>query len=140
RTYAWRTTPKDDGLLNGALRLLHLIPAVFPHPLGVMYTPTAVVIGLVYTYLPFMVLPIFGSVEKLDAALIEAALDLGAGPFRAFARVVLPLTAPGIAAGAVMVFVPAIGMFAVTDLMGGGRVPLVGNVIQDQFAGQGRNA
>ena len=80
-----------------------------------------------------MILPIYGSVEKLDGALIEAAHDLGAGPLRVFSTVIIPLTMPGIAAGTLLVFVPAIGMFAVTDLMGGARVPLIGNVIQNQF-------
>jgi spermidine/putrescine transport system permease protein len=98
-----------------------------------LYTPVAVVVGLVYAYLPFMILPIYGSVEKLDPALIEAAHDLGAGPLRVFSSVVIPLTLPGIAAGTLLVFVPAIAMFAITDLLGGARVPLIGNVIQNQF-------
>ncbi|MBI5769962.1 MAG: ABC transporter permease [Verrucomicrobia bacterium] len=129
RTYAWITILKQEGLLNAVLQSL-------PFGLGpwdLLYTPTAVVIGLVYAYLPFMILPIYGSVEKLDGALIEAAHDLGAGPLRVFPAVILPLTLPGIAAGTLLVFVPAIAMFAITDLMGGARVPLIGNVIQNQF-------
>ena len=129
RTYAWITILKQEGLLNGFLR--QLSPDATPFDL--LYTPTAVVIGLVYAYLPFMILPIFGSVEKLDGALIEAAHDLGAGPLRVFSSVIIPLTMPGIAAGTLLVFVPAVGMFAITDLMGGARVPLIGNVIQNQF-------
>ena len=129
RTYAWITILKQDGLLNGLLR--SFAPGATPFDL--LYTPTAVVIGLVYAYLPFMILPICASVEKLDGALIEAAHDLGAGPLRVFTSVVIPLTLPGIAAGTLLVFVPAIGMFAITDLMGGARVPLIGNVIQNQF-------
>jgi len=129
RTYAWITILKEEGLLNGALQALRLTTA----PLDLLYTPFAVVIGLVYAYLPFMILPIYGSVEKLDGAVIEAAHDLGAGPLRVFSSVIIPLTWPGIAAGTVLVFVPAIGMFAVTDLLGGARVPLIGNVIQNQF-------
>ena len=129
RTYAWITILKQDGLLNG---LLHSF-APGATPFDLLYTPTAVVIGLVYAYLPFMILPICASVEKLDGALIEAAHDLGAGPLRVFTSVVIPLTLPGIAAGTLLVFVPAIGMFAITDLMGGARVPLIGNVIQNQF-------
>jgi spermidine/putrescine transport system permease protein len=140
RTYAWMTILKENGLLNGVLEGLHLVPAIIPHPLSIMYTPTAVAIGLLYTYLPFMILPIYASAEKLDRSLIEASADLGANPWRTFVRVIAPLTMPGVAAGAVLVFVPAIGMFAVVDLMGGGRVPLIGNVIQDQFTGQGRDA
>lgn len=129
RTYAWITILKEEGLLNGALSALSLAHA----PLDLLYTPSAVVIGLVYAYLPFMILPIYGSVEKIDGALIEAAHDLGAGPLRVFTSVIIPLTLPGIAAGTLLVFVPAIGMFAVTDLLGGAQVPLIGNVIQNQF-------
>lgn len=134
RTYAWITILKTEGLLNGLLEYAHLISA----PLELLYTPAAVVIGLVYAYLPFMILPIYGSAEKLDGALVEAAQDLGAGPLRTFYEVIIPLTWPGVAAGVLLVFVPAIGMFAITDLMGGARVPLIGNVIQNQFF-QARN-
>ena len=129
RTYAWITILKQEGLLNSMLQAL----AVTAAPLDLLYTPFAVVVGLVYAYLPFMILPIYGSVEKLDGALIEAAHDLGAGPLRVFSSVIIPLTLPGVAAGTLLVFVPAIGMFAVTDLLGGARVPLIGNVIQNQF-------
>lgn len=135
RTYAWITILKSEGLLNGLL----LFAGVIAEPIELLYTPSAVVIGLVYTYLPFMILPIYGSAEKLEPALIEAAHDLGCGPWRTFAKVVLPLTRPGLAAGVLMVFVPAIGMFAVSDLMGGARVPMIGNVMQDQFVGQARD-
>ncbi len=129
RTYAWITILKSEGLLNGLLQYTRLISA----PLDILYSPLAVMIGLVYAYLPFMILPIYGSVEKLDASLIEAALDLGAGPLRAFARVILPLTRPGIMGGVLLVFIPSVGMFAISDLMGGARVPLIGNVIENQF-------
>lgn len=129
RTYAWITILKQEGLLNGLLQSFN--PGL--EPLSLLYTPTAVVIGLVYAYLPFMILPIYGSAEKLDNSLIEAAYDLGAGPLRAFSSVIVPLTMPGIAAGTLLVFVPAIGMFAITDLMGGAKVPMIGNVIQNQF-------
>ncbi|MBI5688799.1 MAG: ABC transporter permease [Verrucomicrobia bacterium] len=129
RTYAWITILKQEGLLNAVLQAL--APAL--GPLDLLYTPAAVLIGLVYGYLPFMILPIYGSVEKLDGAIIEAAHDLGAGPLRVFSSVIIPLTLPGIAAGTLLVFVPSIAMFAITDLMGGARVPLIGNVIQNQF-------
>lgn len=129
RTYAWITILKNEGLLNGFL----LSAGVIPQPLELLYTPAAVVVGLVYAYLPFMILPIYGSAEKLDNALVEAAHDLGAGPLRAFSEVIVPLTRPGIAAGILLVFVPSIGMFAITDLMGGAKVPMIGNVIQNQF-------
>jgi len=135
RTYAWIAILKNEGLLNGLLQYVGLIAA----PLPLLYTPAAVLIGLVYAYLPFMILPIYGSAEKLDNALVEAAHDLGAGPVRAFSEVIIPLTWPGITAGMLLVFVPAIGMFAITDLMGGAQVPMIGNVIQNQFF-RARNA
>ena len=129
RTYAWIMILKQEGLLNA---VLHSLAPGTP-PLELLYTPTAVMIGLVYAYLPFMILPIYGSAGKLDGSLIEAAHDLGAGPLRVFSSVIIPLTLPGIAAGALLVFVPSIAMFAITDLMGGAKVPLLGNVIQNQF-------
>jgi spermidine/putrescine transport system permease protein len=139
RTYAWMIILAEEGPLNKLLIATGIVPHIFRQPLDLMYTPFAVVLGLVYMYLPFMILPIYGSVEKLDSSLIEAAMDLGASPLRTFWRVILPLTWPGIVAGTMLVFVPSIGMFAVTDLMGGGRVVMVGNVIQNQFQGQGRD-
>jgi spermidine/putrescine transport system permease protein len=135
RTYAWVTILKSEGLLNSLLMQMHFIS----QPLEMLYTNGAVILGLVYTFLPFMILPIYSSVEKLDGALIEAALDLGAGPVRAFSRVVIPLTSPGIAAGVLLVFIPALGIYAVNDIMGGGRVDMIGNIIENQFKGNARN-
>lgn len=129
RTYAWITILSREGLLNSLL----LSAGVISDPLVMMYTPFAVVLGLVYTYLPFMILPIYTSVERMDNALVEAAYDLGAGPVRAFSKVIIPLTRPGIVAGALLVFVPSIAMFAITNLMGGGSNPTIGEVIQRQF-------
>jgi spermidine/putrescine transport system permease protein len=129
RTYAWMSILADEGMLNGLLMYVRFIS----EPWSLLYTPFAVIIGLVYSYLPFMILPIYGSVEKLDSSLIEAAFDLGAGPVRAFQRVVIPLTRPGIIAGALARVRPSIAMFAITELMGGGQVPMLGNVIQNQF-------
>jgi len=129
RTYAWITILSEQGLVNGVL----IGSGIIHSPLPLLYTPFAIVLGLVYNYLPFMILPIYTSVEKLDGALIEAAYDLGAGPVRAFSKVIVPLTQPGIAAGALLVFVPSIAMFAITTLMGGGRNPTIGQVIQNQF-------
>lgn len=134
RTYAWISILSKDGILNGLL----LASGLFHEPVGFMYTPFAIVLGLVYNFLPFMILPIYTSVEKLDGSMIEAAYDLGAGPTRAFAQVIVPLTSPGIAAGALMVFVPSIAMFAITTLMGGGANPTIGEVIFKQFT-SGRN-
>jgi spermidine/putrescine transport system permease protein len=134
RTYAWVTILNQHGLLNAGLRTLHL-GMLIPASGAVLYTPAAVVLGLVYAYLPFMILPIYASVERLDDALIEASLDLGAGPLRTLARVVLPLTSPGISAGVLLVFVPAIGMYAVSSLLGGGARPMIGDEINNLFNG-----
>jgi spermidine/putrescine transport system permease protein len=129
RTYAWIAILKQEGLVNAVASGVGLID----HPLGLLYTPAAVIIGLVYVYLPFMILPIYASAEKLDESLLEAARDLGAPQVRVLWSVILPLVWPGVRAGLIMVFVPALGMFAVTDLLGGARTPLLGNVIQNQF-------
>jgi len=137
RAYAWFAILRDRGVLNSLLESLRIVPAIRPHRLSLLYTPTAVVIGLVYTYLPFMILPIYGSVEKLDESLLEAASDLGAGPLRGFLRIILPLTWPGIAAGILLVFVPSVAMFAVTTIMGGAKIRLIGDVIEDQFTSAG---
>ncbi|MGC4031586.1 MAG: ABC transporter permease [Tepidisphaeraceae bacterium] len=150
RTYAWVTIFSSEGLLNTTLTAigwpwlmehvvnpaflkLHLIAEPFPLKPELYPSQTAVMVGLVYAYLPFMILPIYTSVERLDKSLIEAALDLGATPFRTFTRVILPLTMPGVIAGIVLTFVPAIGMFAVNDILGGRQEMLIGNVIERQF-------
>ena len=135
RTYAWVTILKSEGLLNGLLLQWQLIV----QPFEMLYTPGAVILGLVYTFLPFMILPIYTSVEKLDNALVEAAFDLGAGPVRAFSRVIVPMTSPGITAGILLVFIPALGLYAVNDILGGGKVDMIGNVIENQFKGNARN-
>jgi spermidine/putrescine transport system permease protein len=134
RTYAWIAILSKDGLLNALLIGTGLIT----QPTALLYTPFAIVLGLVYNFLPFMILPIYTSVERLDNTLIEAAYDLGAGPVRAFSQVIIPLTRPGIAAGAMLVFIPSIAMFAITALMGGGTNPTIGEVIFKQFT-SGRN-
>ena len=134
RTYAWIVILNQNGLLNAGLRAVRL-DVLIPASGAWLYSPAAVVLGLVYAYLPFMILPIFGSVEKLDPSLIDASLDLGASPTATLTRVVFPLTAPGVTAGVLLVFVPAIGMYAVSTLLGGGRSPMIGDVINDQFNG-----
>jgi spermidine/putrescine transport system permease protein len=134
RTYAWITILSKEGILNAFLVSARIIP----EPIGILYTPFAAVLGLVYNFLPFMILPIYTSVERLDSAVIEAAYDLGASPLRAFSQVIIPLTQPGIVAGALLVFVPSIAMFAITNLMGGGDPPTIGDVIYRQFT-SGRN-
>jgi spermidine/putrescine transport system permease protein len=129
RISAWRLILQDDGVLNVLLMHLRLIDA----PLKLMDTPLAVMIGLVYGELPFMILPLYASLEKLDRSLLEASADLGASGFGTFWRVTFPLSLPGVAAGCVLVFIPGIGQFIVSDLLGGSRTMLIGNLIQDQF-------
>jgi len=129
RIYAWIMILRGGGLLDTFLQWAGLTE----EPLGLLYTPTAVMIGMVYEFLPFMVLPLYTSLEKIENALLEAAADLGAPPWRAFLRVTLPLSVPGMIAGTILVFIPAMGMFVLPDLMGGAKTLLIGNVIRNQF-------
>lgn len=130
RTYAWMFLLRDTGLINTALLAL----GVIHQPLPLLYNWWAVILGLVYGYLPFMVLPLFSTLERLDGSLVEAAADLGARPWQGMLRVILPLTAPGIRAGAILVFIPCLGTYLTSDLLGGGRTILIGNLIQNQFS------
>jgi spermidine/putrescine transport system permease protein len=129
RTYALIILFKANGIINTFLLFLGIIN----EPLNMLYTQMAVFVGLVYTLLPFMILPIYSSIQKLDLRLIEAARDLGAPPRSIFFRIILPLTLPGIIAGSTMVFLPALGLFYIPDLLGGARVMLIGNFIKDEF-------
>jgi spermidine/putrescine transport system permease protein len=129
RTYAWQFLLRDTGLINTAL----LAAGVTREPLPLLYNYGAVLLGLVYGYLPFMVLPLYATLERLDRSLLEAAADLGARPWTAFWRVVVPLSAPGIWAGAILVFIPSLGAYLTPDLLGGGRTVLIGNLVQNQF-------
>jgi len=129
RIYAWIMILRGGGLLDSFLQWVGLTQK----PLGLLYTPTAVMIGMVYEFLPFMVLPLFTSLEKIEGSLMEAAADLGAPPWRVFLRVTLPLSVPGMIAGTILVFIPAMGMFVLPDLMGGAKTLLIGNVIRNQF-------
>jgi spermidine/putrescine transport system permease protein len=129
RIYAWMTILRSGGLLDTALQWLHITQA----PLNLLYTPTAVMIGMVYEFLPFMVLPLYTSLEKIENSLLEAAADLGAPPWKAFLRVTLPLSVPGMIAGTILTFIPAMGMFVVPDILGGAKTVLIGNVIRNQF-------
>jgi spermidine/putrescine transport system permease protein len=130
RTYAWMLILRTEGLINTALMGAGLIS----EPLPLLYNEFAVLVGLVYGELPFMILPVYASLEKLDRSLLEAATDLGATPWQGFWRVTAPLTMPGILAGTVLVFIPSLGQFIVPDLLGGAKSMLVGNLIQNQFA------
>jgi spermidine/putrescine transport system permease protein len=129
RTYAMIAILNANGLLNRLLMAAGLIAA----PLPMMYTAGAVLTGLTYTLLPFMVLPLYAALERLDPRYVEAARDLGANPAKTFVHVVLPLTMPGIVSGCMLVFLPAVGMFYVSDVLGGARAMLLGNFIRDQF-------
>ena len=117
------------GVLNNTLLWLGIIDT----PIRILNTEVAVIIGLVYILLPFMILPLYSSIEKLDYRLLEAAKDLGANAFQRFIKIILPLTMPGIIAGCLLVLLPAMGMFYVADLLGGAKVLLVGNVIKSEF-------
>ncbi|EKF9063194.1 spermidine/putrescine ABC transporter permease PotB [Vibrio cholerae] len=128
RTYGLKIVLGTQGILNEALMSLGLIDA----PLRIMFTETAVMIGLVYILLPFMILPLYSAIEKLDGTYIEAARDLGANKFQTLVRVILPLTMPGIIGGCLLVLLPALGMFYIADLLGGAKNLLIGNVIKSQ--------
>lgn len=134
RTYALKQVLAADGVINGVLMGLGLIRA----PLDLLFTEFAVILGLAYGYLPFAVLPMYASIEKFDFSLMEAAADLGASPGRAFWRVMLPMTLPGVVAALVLVFVPVVGAFITPDIMGGGKVEMIGTLINRQF-GVARN-
>lgn len=131
RVYAWIGILKPEGLLNMGLMGLGLIDT----PLAIINTPTAVYIGIVYSYLPFLVLPLYATLEKLDQTLIEAALDLGCSPIKAFWQVTFPLSLPGVAAGCFLVFIPAMGEFVIPDLLGGSDTIMIGKTLWSEFFG-----
>lgn len=131
RTYAWVGILQDNGLLNSLLGLLHIGPFQF------MYTDFAVVLGMVYNFLPFMILEIHTSLSKMDPSYLEAASDLGADHVKAFFKVTLPLSIPGIISGITLVFLPAVSSFFIPKLLGGGQYVLIGNVIESQFLTSG---
>ncbi len=129
RVYAWMGLLADQGTINNMLIWLGLID----RPLRLMYSELAVHIGIVYSYLPFMILPLYANMEKLDNSLIEASADLGARPIMTFLTVTLPLTVPGMVAGSLLVFIPATGEFVIPDLLGGGNVLMIGRVLYNEF-------
>ncbi|XBS30291.1 ABC transporter permease subunit [Clostridium autoethanogenum] len=129
RSYAWMTLLSTEGLVNNLLIKVGFIK----EPIEMLYTYGAVLIGMIYTLFPFMVLPLYTSIEKVNKNYIEAAKDLGATSLRAFLTVTLPLTKPGIVAGSILVFIPSLGLFYICDLMGGSKVMLIGNLIRNQF-------
>lgn len=129
RTYAWMFLLRDTGLVNTVLQALHLISS----PLPLLFNNGAVILGLVYGYLPFMVLPLYATLEKMDPALLDAAQDLGASQWVALWKVVIPLSKAGMFAGSLLVFIPCLGAYLTPDLMGGGKTVMIGNLVQNQF-------
>jgi spermidine/putrescine transport system permease protein len=129
RVLAWKTVLADDGFILGPLKAIGLLPEGF----RILATPAAVIFGISYNFFPFMVLPIYVSLEKIDRRLVEAAKDLYAGPVRAFQRITLPLALPGVFAGSLLVFIPAMGDFVNAELLGSVQTRLIGNVIQSRF-------
>lgn len=127
RTMAWQVLLEKGGLINSLLEALHL-PA-----LEIINTPAAIVLGMVYDFLPFMVLPIYNTIMKIDNNIIEAAYDLGATKTKVLTHVLLPLSIPGIASGVTMVFVPSLTTFVISNMLGGGKIHLIGNIIEQEF-------
>ena len=142
RTYAWLSILENSGILNSWIATLRDVFPAFDallNNMGVgrriifLYNENAVILGMVYNYLPFMIMPVYTVIEKIDRSLLEAAADLGANPIKSFLRVTLPFSIPGVLEGVTMVFVPSVTTFVVSQLMGGGQVPLIGDIIQNQF-------
>lgn len=127
RTLAWQTLLEKNGVLNSLLTLLHL-----PRQ-NIINTPYAIIFGMVYNFLPFMVLPIYNVLIKIDTNVINAARDLGANSFQTFTRVIFPLSLPGVISGITMVFIPALTTFVISNLLGGGKIYLIGNIIEQEF-------
>lgn len=127
RTIAWQNLLEKNGIINTILEFLHL-PA-----LNIINTPAAIILGMVYNFLPFMILPIYNSLAKIDKNVINAARDLGAGPFQTFNHIIFPLSLPGVISGITMVFVPALTTFVISTLLGGSKILLIGNVIEQEF-------
>ncbi len=129
RLFCWVLILRPSGFLSSTL----IGMGVITEPIDIMFTETAVLIGMAYVLLPFMFLPIYASIEKLDRSLLQASSDLGASPRQTFLRITLPMTLPGIAAGAALVFIPSLGNFIVPDLLGGAKVVMIGNLVEQQF-------
>ena len=127
RTLTWMTLLEGKGVINTILSFLHL-PTI-----NIINTPSAIILGMVYNFLPFMILPIYNSLSRIDDNVKNAARDLGAGPFQTFLRIILPLSVPGIISGVTMVFIPALTTFAISSMLGGSKILLIGNIIEQQF-------
>jgi len=129
RIYAWKGLLDDNGVVNNLLLSLHLVDA----PLKMMYTPFSMTIGMVYTYLPFMILPLYGTLVKADPRLLEAAGDLGTTPWKAFWLITVPLSKAGIIAGSMLVFIPSVGEYVIPELLGGPRTLMIARVLWEEF-------
>lgn len=127
RTLAWQTLLEKSGVINTALNLLHL------PTLNIINTPSAIILGMVYNFLPFMVLPIYNVLIKIDGDIVNAARDLGANSIKTFLKIILPLSLPGVLSGITMVFVPAMTTFVISDILGGSKILLIGNIIEQEF-------
>ncbi len=127
RTIAWQNLLEKNGVINTVLEFLHL------PTLNIINTPAAIILGMVYNFLPFMILPIYNALTKIDKNVINAARDLGAGPFQTFNHIIFPLSLPGVISGITMVFVPALTTFVISTLLGGSKILLIGNVIEQEF-------
>ena len=127
RTLTWMTLLEGKGVINTVLTFLHL-PTI-----NIINTPSAIILGMVYNFLPFMILPIYNSLSRIDDNVKNAARDLGAGPFQTFLRIILPLSVPGLISGITMVFIPALTTFAISTMLGGSKILLIGNIIEQQF-------
>ncbi len=135
RTYSWMSILENNGLINQFFRAIGLLDALGVDHIQMIRTPGAVVLGMVYNYLPFMILPIYSVIVKLDRSLLEAAADLGASAGQVFRKVILPLSLPGVVSGVTMVFVPSVSTFAISRLLGGGTQMMLGDLIEQQFLG-----
>lgn len=129
RMYGWIVLLRKEGIINTVLQWTNITDK----PLQLMYNDLGIIIGMVYTLLPFMILPLYSSITKIDKSLIEAARDLGATKLKTFNKIILPLTLPGLFNGSLMVFIPTIGYFFISDILGGGKLMLLGNLIKNQF-------
>ena len=139
RTYSWMSILENNGLLNQLFRAIGLLDLLGVEYIQMIGTPGAVVLGMVYNYLPFMILPVYSVIVKLDGSLIEAARDLGANSATVFRKVIFPLSLPGILSGVTMVFVPSVSTFAISNLLGGGNQMMLGDLIELQFLGGAYN-
>lgn len=129
RTYGWIVILRKNGVINNTLTTLNIISK----PLNLMYNNLGIIIGMVYTLLPFMILPVYSAVSKVDRSLIEAGRDLGASEFKIFKNIIVPETISGVFNGSLMVFIPTIGYFFISDILGGGKIMIIGNLIKNQF-------